>query len=97
MSQTEEGNEERFLSAQADRLAGASREEKASACSVRNDSGGGVSRYVGAKAPTPEEKGHDVSCPYKERDEQKRDSSLYKPTGSQERAGRKSVGLLRSE
>src|SRR6267142_361773 len=27
---------------------------KASACSVRNDSGGGVSRYVGAKAPTPE-------------------------------------------
>src|SRR6266446_6502013 len=28
---------ERFLSAQADRLAGASRKEKASACSVRND------------------------------------------------------------
>ncbi len=30
-------NEERFLSGQADRLAGARREEKASACSVRND------------------------------------------------------------
>ena len=31
------GREERFLSAQADRFAGAKREEKASACSVRND------------------------------------------------------------
>jgi hypothetical protein len=29
--------EERFLSAQADRFAGAKREEKASACFVRND------------------------------------------------------------
>src|SRR5438445_572349 len=32
--------EERFLSTQADRFAGAKREEKASACSVRNDGGG---------------------------------------------------------
>jgi hypothetical protein len=31
--------EERFLSAQADRFAGANAEEKASACSVRNDGG----------------------------------------------------------
>src|SRR6266566_3793277 len=35
--------EERFLSAEAHRLAGASWEEKASACSVRNDGGGGRS------------------------------------------------------
>jgi hypothetical protein len=32
--------EERFLSTQADRLAGARQEEKASACSVRNDGRG---------------------------------------------------------
>ena len=30
-------SEERFLTAQADRFAGAKRKEKASACSVRND------------------------------------------------------------
>ena len=33
--------EERFLSAQAGRLAGARREEKAPACFARNDGGGG--------------------------------------------------------
>jgi len=32
-----ERSEERFLTAQADRFAGANREEKASACSVWND------------------------------------------------------------
>jgi hypothetical protein len=34
-------SEERFLSAQADRFAGAKREEKGSSRAVRNDSGGG--------------------------------------------------------
>ena len=34
-------DEERFLTAQADRFAGAKRKEKASACSVRNDVFGG--------------------------------------------------------
>src|SRR2546429_8038844 len=33
----EKRREERFLSAQADRFAGAKRKEKASACAVRND------------------------------------------------------------
>ncbi len=35
----EKESEERFLAAQADHLAGARWEEKASACSARNDSG----------------------------------------------------------
>lgn len=34
-------DEERFLSAQADHSAGAEWKEKASACSIRNDGGGG--------------------------------------------------------
>jgi len=37
----EEEEEERFLTAQADPFAGAKGEEKASACSVRNDGVGG--------------------------------------------------------
>src|SRR6266850_1995537 len=44
--------EERSLSAQDDRLVGASRKDKSSARSVRNDSGRGVSLYAGAKAQT---------------------------------------------
>jgi hypothetical protein len=37
-------SEERFLTAQADRFAGAKRKENASACSVRNDLVAGVPR-----------------------------------------------------
>src|SRR5690348_13404284 len=45
----QEEDEERFLSAQADTFAGANVEEKASACSVRND-GGVVAGALGRKA-----------------------------------------------
>jgi hypothetical protein len=43
----------RSSTARPDRIAGAGREEKASACSVRNDGGWGAVN-VGAKAPTPQ-------------------------------------------
>jgi hypothetical protein len=39
--------EERFLSAQADAFAGANAQEKASACSVRNDGEGGRPEKAG--------------------------------------------------
>jgi hypothetical protein len=40
-----EREKERFLSVQADTFAGASVEEKASACYVRNDGGGAADRF----------------------------------------------------
>jgi len=40
--------QERFLAAQADRFAGAKREEKASSCSARNDGAGGCGAKVGS-------------------------------------------------
>ncbi len=47
--------EERFLSAQADRFAGAKRKEKASACSVRNDGRWGAGQTDGASPASTEQ------------------------------------------
>jgi hypothetical protein len=49
-------SEERFLTAQADRFAGAKRKEKASACSVRND-GGWAGRLAGRWGDTSDDRG----------------------------------------
>ena len=78
--------EERFLSAQADRLAGARRKEN---------------RRLAPLEMTGEGEAKSRSLPPRRaRDDkwgEKRDFSLRKPTASQERGGKKIVGLLRSK
>jgi hypothetical protein len=60
------GSEERFLPVQADPFTGVKGEEK-SVCSVRNDNGVGLSLYVGAEAPTPQDSwgGSGLGAPFR--------------------------------
>jgi len=66
--------EERFLSAQADAFAGANAEEKASACSVRNDESWGSERGKGRAKARPFKEPADGSVDWGERPASRQES-----------------------